>query len=273
MLLPAVDEEPALQSVHAELPASGAKLPAGQLVHEALPEAGELPAGQGVQVPAQAAAKLPAEQAAQLAWPSEAAPGAQAWQLHARGWFPAAQLLGHGVVVGAGVVVVAGLVVGCGVVLGGGGGGPPACPGKVLDCVVVILSTIILYDNLPSCWGRTASSVDQRVAWRTHKAGPLLCELVTKLAIKPLWTPLQGPWHKLSRRRAQGSTCAGKHVLKCWTLCASCAPSGAMALLRRLQRPLRVLWHRAAQRSQRLARAVRWQTLYRRRALLVSEHS
>ena len=122
-LLPAVDEEPALQSVHAELPASGAKLPAGQLVHEALPEAGELPAGQGVQVPAPAAEKLPAAHAAQLARPSEAVPAAQAWQVHARGWLPAAQLLGHGVVVGAGVVV------GCGVVLGGGGAGPPASQG------------------------------------------------------------------------------------------------------------------------------------------------
>lgn len=126
MLLPAVDVEPALQSVHAELPASGAKLPAGQLVHEASPEAGELPAGQGVQVPALAAEKLPAAQAAQISWPREEVPAAQAWQPHARGWLPAAQLLGHGVLVGAGVVV------GCGVALGGSG--PPASPGSLSDC-------------------------------------------------------------------------------------------------------------------------------------------
>ena len=124
--LPASDEEPVGQFAHALLPAEAAILRAGQAVHDALPGAGVLPARHGVQAAALACDTLPAAHAAQLALPpGEEVPAAQAWQLQATGWLPAAQLLGHGVVVGAGVVV------GCGVVLGGGGGGagPPASQG------------------------------------------------------------------------------------------------------------------------------------------------
>ena len=158
-MLPAAEELPGAQGVHAALPAAE-MVPTAQGVGEALPAGQALPAGHGVQA---------------LSLLGEKVPAAQAWQLQGTSWLPAEQLweaLEH---------------TGSGQEVGAGGWGVPAAEAATGGQARGVGARRAGYSSRKKERSElTAGAVDQRMARAAVEAGAAGACCIAQQAVRPL---------------------------------------------------------------------------------------